>query len=79
VAKEKKARCGCPAKCPVELLKENGVKDSWKWSWKGAKREGAFAKMEEKKISPTIFWSMSAEKVTTELGIENYGTKRALQ
>ena len=47
---EKKERFGFPEKDVTELLKECGVKDEWKWNWKGGKKEGTFVKMEEKKI-----------------------------
>lgn len=75
---EKKERFGFPGKDVTELLKECGVKDEWKWSWKGAKKEGSFVKMEEKKITPKVFWEMKAEDVIKELDITNFGMKKAL-
>lgn len=54
--KEKEERFGFPAKDITELLVESGVKDTWKWTWKGGKKEGPFTKLEEKKIPDNLFW-----------------------
>ena len=76
---EKKERFGFPEKDVTELLKECGVKDEWKWNWKGGKKEGTFVKMEEKKITPKVFWQMESKDVIKELDITNFGAKTSLK